>query len=202
MDEKQEKDALDKIEMTDDNNLAGEDTEIADLEDQSNNKIKQLRDKLKECESQKMEYLEDLQRARAEFLNGKRRLDEDRVRDKERAENKLVDKLLPMADSFHMAMHDKELWNSIDETWRKGVESIHNQLHNILDSYGVIEINPAGDEFNPHLHEAVTNVPVEKKEMDGKVISVIQNGFLRKTGDDEELLRPARVTIGEYTQKN
>ncbi len=202
MDEKQEKDALDKIEMTDDNNLAGEDTEIADLEDQSNNKIKQLRDKLKECESQKMEHLEDLQRARAEFLNGKRRLDEDRVRDKERAENKLVDKLLPMADSFHMAMHDKELWNSIDETWRKGVESIHNQLHNILDSYGVIEINPAGDEFNPHLHEAVTNVPVEKKEMDGKVISVIQNGFLRKTGDDEELLRPARVTIGEYTQKN
>lgn len=198
MEKNDENDFQEDIELTGEDNA--NDPEIEEIEELEDNKLKELRDKLKACEHDKMEHLENLQRAKAEFLNGKTRLEEEKVRDKERVENKLVANLLPMADSFHMAMHDTEAWDAIDETWRKGVESIHSQLHNILESYGVTEINPQDEEFNPHKHEAMTNVPVDDKKMHDKVISVIQNGFIRKIGDKEELLRPARVTIGEYIE--
>lgn len=199
MDENKENDFQEEIESTFEDNTI--DPEIEEIEENSTNKLKALRDKLKACETQKMQHLENLQRAKAEFLNGKKRLEEEKVRDKQRAENKQIEKLLPMADSFHMAMYDKEAWNAIDEQWRKGVESIHNQLHNILESYGVSEINPVGAEFDPNLHEAMVNVPTTDKKLNHKVIAVIQNGFIRKDGDYEELLRPARVTIGEYTEE-
>jgi len=199
MEKKDENVFQDDIELTDEDNTI--EPEIEDIEEHSNTKLKALRDKLKECEVQKMEHLEDLQRTKAEFLNGKKRLEEEKKRDKQRAENKQIEKLLPMADSFHMAMHDREAWNAIDEQWRKGVESIHNQLHNILESYGVSEINPEGAEFDPNLHEAMINIPTTDKKLNNKVVSVIQNGFIRKNGDQKELLRPARVTIGEYTEE-
>jgi len=198
MDENKENELQEDFELTGEDNT--NDPEIEEIEENSNNKLKTLQEKLKVCEQEKMEHLENLQRAKAEFLNGKRRLDEEKIRDKQRAENKQIEKLLPMADSFHMAMHDKEAWNAIDEQWRKGVESIHSQLHKILDSYGVSEVNPEGLEFDPNLHEAMVSIPVEDKKLDNTVISVIQNGFMRKIGDNEELLRPARVTIGEFTE--
>jgi len=199
MDKNDENEFQEDIELTGEDNA--NDPEIEEIEDNSNNKLKILRDKLKACEQEKMEHLENLHRAKAEFLNGKKRLEEEKKRDKQRAENTQIEKLLPMADSFHMAMHDKEAWNAIDEQWRKGVESIHNQLHKILESYGVTEVNPDGADFDPNLHEAMVNVPTSDKKLNNKVISVIQNGFMRKDGDNEELLRPARVTIGEYTEE-
>jgi molecular chaperone GrpE len=196
MDKNDKNEFQEDIEMTGEDNVT--DPEIEEVEDNSTNKLKTLADKLKVCEQEKMEHLENLQRAKAEFLNGKKRLEDEKLRDKQRAENKQIEKLLPMADSFHMAMHNKEAWESIDEQWRKGVESIHNQLHNILDSYGVSEFNPLGDEFDPNLHEAMTNIQVDDADQHDKIISVVQNGFKRKNGDTEELLRPARVTVGEH----
>lgn len=197
MDEKYEKDLQEDIEMTGEDNTI--EPEIEDVDTNSKIKIKTLQEKLKACEKEKMEHLENLQRAKADFLNGKKRLEEERARDKERAVNKQIEKLLPMADSFHMAMFDKEAWNAIDEQWRKGVESIHTQLHSILDSYGVSELNPQGEVFDPVMHEALTNVPVTDKSLHNTVISVIQNGFIRNVNGKEELLRPARVTVGEFT---
>ncbi len=191
-----------KNEFQEDIEMTGEDNaiepEIEEIEEIRGNKLQEVKAKLKACEQEKMEHLEELQRSKAEFLNGKKRLEEERLRDKIRAENKQIEKLLPMADSFHMAMHDKEAWDAIDAQWRKGVESIHNQLHSILESYGVSEINPADADFDPNIHEALTNVPVEDKQLHNKVISVIQNGFVRTIDGKEELLRPARVTVGEY----
>jgi molecular chaperone GrpE len=177
-----------------------DDAELEDVEENSNSKIKKLQEKLKESEKEKMEHLENLQRAKAEFLNGKRRLEEERLRDKERAVTNQIEKLLPLCDSFHMAMSDKKAWDAIDGTWRKGIENIYNQLQSLLASYGVMEVNPQGEEFDPQQHEALTNVPTDKKELHHKVITVIQNGFVRKIGDKTELIRPARVTVGEYTE--
>lgn len=173
--------------------------ELEDIEENSAIKIKKIQHKLKECEKEKMECMENLQRAKAEFLNGKRRLEEERTKDKERAIVIQIEKLLPMYDSFQMALGDKETWETIDETWRKGVESIYNQLQSILSSYNVSEVNPVGEEFNPNIHEAMTNVPVETKNMNNKVVSVIQYGFVRNNGDKEQLIRPARVTVGEFS---
>lgn len=177
-----------------------EDSELEDIEENSETKIKKLRKQLQDSEKEKLQHLEDLQRAKAEFLNAKRRLEEERTLDKERAVTKQIEKLLPMCDSFHMAMANKEAWDAIDETWRRGVESIYTQLQSILTSYGVEEVNPIGAVFNPQEHEAMTNVPVPLKEQNNTIISVIQNGFVRTLGGKSQLIRPARVIVGEYTE--
>lgn len=189
----------DDLEFTDENETIEE--ELEDIEENSAQKIKKLTQKLHQSEKEKMEHLEDLQRAKAEFLNGKRRLEEERLRDKERAVDALIEKLLPMCDSFHMAQSDAAAWEAIDPTWRKGVESIQNQLQSILASYGVSEIHPQGEEFDPNRHEAMVNVPVERKEDHHKVVQVIQNGFIRTVNGKESLIRPARVTVGEFIEK-
>ena len=203
MDEKKnENEIQEDIELsTDEISEPIEEAEIEETEENTNGKIKKLREKLKVCEQQKMEHLEELQRTKADYLNSKRRLEEERVRDKERAVNQQIEKLLPLCDSFHMAMHNKEAWDAIDPVWRKGVEGIHNQLQNILESYGVTQLTPEGEDFDPQKHEAMSNVPTETQDNHGKVMQVIQNGFVRTVNGTEELLRPARVTVGEYEEK-
>ena len=74
------------------------------------------------------------------------------------------------------------------------------KLQSIMTSYGVHEVSPIGEVFNPEVHDAMTNVTVTKNEDHHKIISVIQNGYVRTVGDKEELIRPARVTVGEYSE--
>ena len=195
---KDEKDEFDDIEPIADD--IHSDIELEEVEENSKGKIQRLQAKLKESEREKMEHLENLQRAKAEFLNAKKRIEDERLRDKERAISTQVEKLLPLCDSFHMAMSNTEAWQAIDETWRKGVESIHNQLRSILTSYGVSEIDPLGEEFDPTTQDAMANMPVDDKQMHHKVVSVIQKGYKRTSNGKEELIRPARVTIGEYSE--
>ncbi len=195
----------DDIQKTDDEferndeDQAMDEHELEDIEENSAQIIKKLKQQLKESEKEKMACLEDLQRAKADFLNGKRRIEEEKKRDKERITTTHVEKLIPLSDSFQMAKSNKEAWDSIDATWRKGIESIENQLSAILTSYGVSSIDPQGEMFDPNLHEAMTNVPVSKAEDHHKIMHVIQNGYIRKIGDKTELIRPARVTVGEYS---
>ncbi len=198
MKEKDTQNVQDDIELTgEDNPIEPELEEIEVAEDKKNKKI---REKLKKCEQEKKEHLENLQRMKAEYLNSKKALEENSKREKTRSENKFIQSLLPLADSFHMAMSDKKVWGAVDDNWRKGIESIHAQLHNILESYNVSELNPQEEYFNPELHEAIEIIKVEDPKLDHKVITVIQNGFIRKTDSGEELLRPARVTIGQYAE--
>ncbi len=194
----EKEEVFDDLETVEDETI--DDAELEDIEEHSAQNIKKIKAQLKSCEAEKMEHLENLQRAKAEFLNAKRRLDEERKSDKEKAVVNQIEKLLPLCDSFQMAMSNKEAWEAIDPTWRKGIDSIYNQLQSILASYGVHEVVPVGEVFNPNLHDAMTNVSVTDKEDNHKIISVIQNGFVRKVGDTEQLIRPARVTVGEYTE--
>jgi molecular chaperone GrpE len=173
--------------------------ELEDVEENEAQKIKKLKEQLRTSEKEKMEHLENLQRAKADFLNGKRRIEEEKIRDRERSVITHVEKLIPLCDSFHMAKSDTKAWDAIDPTWKRGIESIENQLQSILSSYGVVEFHPEiGSEFDPAHHEAMANIPVTEKNLHHTIMQVIQNGFLRKVGGSEELIRPARVTVGEY----
>lgn len=174
------------------------DEELGDVEAGIAQKMQSLRKKLKQCEQEKMEHLENLQRAKADFLNARKRLDEERVRDRQRASDEHIEKLLPLCDSFHMAMSNHDAWNAVDQTWRIGMESIYNQLLSVLASYGVSKLEAAGADFDPTLHEAMKNVPVDSPELHHKVIDVIQNGYTRGLNGTVTLIRPARVTVGEY----
>jgi molecular chaperone GrpE len=171
-----------------------EDIELEDGEEEARttDKLKALREKLRTCEEEKRGYHEELQRARADFLNGKRRLEEQLARDKERATDKILFDLLTLIDSFDTAMADKALWNSVDERWRGGVEAIHAKLLNTLKTHNVVPLDPTGQQFNPEEHEAVSNMTVTDDHDVDKILAVLQKGFKR----NDAVIRPARVVVG------
>ncbi|MEX0931017.1 MAG: nucleotide exchange factor GrpE [Candidatus Paceibacterota bacterium] len=175
-----------------------DDVEIEDIDNRTDEKIKLLQEKLKECEAEKSIRLEDLQRTKAEFLNSKKRLEDERLRDRERITISHIEKLLPLYDSFHMAMSNKEQWESVDSTWRKGILSIQNQLQAIFTSYNVSILDAEDVLFDPELHEAIDQESVDTEELHDKVVCVVQAGFKRSINGKDELIRPARVIIGKY----
>ena len=176
-----------------------EHTEDIDLETEgelAGDKIKKLREKLKTCEAEKMQALEDLQRAKAEFLNARKRLEEDRQADRLRSKIAHASDLLPLCDSFSMAMSNTEVWEKADEQWRKGVEGIYMQLQSLLREYDVSEIKAEGEAFDPHRFEAVDTVAVGDAKQVDVVQQVLQAGYEIKTGETAQVIRPARVVTG------
>lgn len=177
------------------------DSELIDGEATVQDKIKALREKVKASEQEKLKALEDLQRAKADFLNIRKRLEEQLERDKERQTNNFIESLTPLCDSFAMAMSNKDAWEAVDKNWRVGVESIYSQLQSLLREYKVDTINTTGVPFDPMYHEAVATTPVESEALHHTVVEVIQPGYERNSNGTKELIRPARVKVGEFTQQ-
>lgn len=176
-----------------------EEIELEDIEEKSSDKIKKLRNELQECEKEKLTHLENLQRAKADFLNARKRLEEERRTDKLRTSKSFVEELLPLCDSFHMAMGNTESWSAVEAVWRTGVESIFAQLTSVLEAHNVKVIQPVGEPFNPELHDAVSTVPVTDKAQNYVIVQVIQPGYTIEASGKTDVLRPARVTVGEFT---
>ena len=177
-----------------------EDLELSDEEATGAQKMKLLRQKLAKCDEEKRQILEAAAREKADFLNARRRLENERAQDKIRFTKKHVEALLPLSDSFEMARSNKEAWEKADEQWRKGIEGIHTQLQQLVVSYGVSEIAADGAEFDPHKHEAIGTTPVSDKKLDQKVIHVLQKGYEINVDGTMEVIRPARVTTGVYSE--
>ncbi len=182
------------IELTGEDNI--DEPLMEDIEATSQSKVKTLQAKLKACEAEKAKFQDDLQRAKADFLNARKRLDDEREREKDKLIIKHIEKLLPLYDSFAMAMSNEEVWNAVDGQWRKGVESIYTQLQRLLTSYGVTEVDPTGQEFDPMQHEAMVEHPVSDEKDNHMIMSVIQKGFVRTVDGKTELIRPAGVAVG------
>jgi molecular chaperone GrpE len=178
------------------------DTDLIDEEMQTTTKIRTLQEKLKIAEEKQRTHLEELQRAKADFLNAKRRLEEEKNREKHRSVEEVLLHILPLCDSFHMAMQNNDAWEKADTQWRKGVEGIYSQLKGILSRYGVIEINPIDATFNPTEHEALSIERVANKELHNHVRAVMQMGYKRNQDGNTTIIRPARVVVAEYDETN
>ncbi len=165
-------------------------------EESAQEAIKKLREKLKKAVAEKQEYLDGWQRAKADFINSKKRT-EEMLRDSITLANEgLIEELLPTLQAFEMAFANKEAWEKIDKNWRVGVEFIYNKLKDTLVGNGLKEINPLGKMFDAKEHEATKHEPVEKESENHKVIAVVEKGYMLGT----KLLRPAKVVVGEYTK--
>ncbi len=184
-------------EYNDDIEMTGEDSideiQTEEIEEKSAAKVSELKKKLKESEEARRALMEDLQRAKADFLNARKRLEEEKNTDRERARVKHIEELLPLVDSFEAALKD-EVLNGAAENLQKGIFGIYSQLQNLFRGYNVSEVEALGETFNPAFHEAVAEVPVGDKASDHKVIAVVQKGYRM----NDALIRPARVTVGIY----
>lgn len=159
-------------------------------------KERDLREKLKECQKEKQEYLEGWQRAKADLVNKGRAHEEDKAQIIKRASEAVVTDVVDVLDSFQMAFSNKDAWEKVDAQWRDGVEYIHNQLFRALQDHGLEEINPEGEEFNTNEHEAIEPVETDDENKDNTIASVARKGY-RLGG---KVIRPARVRVYEYTK--
>lgn len=190
MEEKFGKNREDDIELE---NEEIAEAELVDIEENSAAKLKELREKLRQADKDKMAALEDLQRAKADFLNARKRLDEERDNDRKRTQARFIEDLLPLCDSFEAALNDPAMQEA-PENLQKGLRGIHSQLTSILQNNNVTTIGVVGDTFDPALHEAIADVAVEEESGDHKVIAVVQKGYKM----NEMIVRPARVTVGVF----
>ena len=188
------------VETSEDDVRDGEVIEEFVPEDEDGNPailIKKLRDRIKKLEAEKQEYLTGWQRARADYSNYKKQVEEEKMKMISYANKNLVEEVLPVMESFDQAMGNKTAWEQVPANWRVGVEYIAQQLKTILESHGVTEINPVGQVFDLTRHEAVSHISIDKLEDNNKIVSVVKKGYLYK----DSVLVPARVNVGEYKTK-
>ena len=155
--------------------------------------IKKLREKLKNAELAKMEYLESMQRMKADYVNAKKRDDESKVEMIRYANVHFAEELLPTLDSFEQAMADKEKWESVSKEWRNGVEGIYQKVLGVFNKNNITGFGDIGETFDPNLHHSIQVVETEEKTQDGTIAQVLQKGY--KTG--EKIIRPAMVAVYE-----
>jgi len=132
------------------------------------------------------EYLDALQRLKAEFDNYRKRVARDQQELAARAHERLVRRLVPVLDDLERALEaaaDHE-----EAKLEEGVRLVHRELADALVSEGLAEI-PTEGKFDPHTQEALLAQPSDAEE--GTVVQVLQKGYT--LGD--RVLRPARVII-------
>ena len=161
---------------------SGEDSIVSEAE-----AVEEELDPLVLAERQRDDYLDQLRRLAAEFDNYKKRMAREHEELRERAAERLLRDLLPVFDDLGRALSAFETAET--EAIADGVALVHRALWTLLEREGVAELDPTGDMFDPHRHEALLSQPADAPE--GTVLEVIQKGFL--LGD--RVLRPARVVV-------
>lgn len=145
---------------------------------------------------QKIEQLtEDLKRAHADFVNYRRRNEEEKAQIMAIAKKDTVAQFLPVLDDLERALEHLPADTSKDQV-AQGFKLIAAQIKAILaNEFGVQEIQAEGEEFNPHLHEAVEFNPSTSSGQGDKeiVTEVLKKGY--QIG--ELVLRPAVVRVGK-----
>ncbi len=144
---------------------------------------------VEELTRQRDEYLDSLQRLKAEFDNFRKRTENERAAQAARASEALVKELLPVLDDLERALEAAEKHE--EAKLEEGVGLVHRALAGVLARTGLAEIETDGA-FDPHVHEALLAQPVEGAEP-GSVVQVLQKGY--RLGD--RVLRPARVVVSE-----
>jgi molecular chaperone GrpE len=96
--------------------------------------------------------------------------------------------LLPVRDALEAALSAE---NTTIEALRQGVELTLKQVTSAFDKFSVKEINPIGEKFDPHRHQAMTTV--ESDKVPNTVVHVLQKGYLL----NDRVLRPALVTVAK-----
>lgn len=167
--------------------------EVEVSEEFSKDTIKALKEKLKQAQKERQEYLDGWQRDKADFMNIRKRDEESRRDVVKFATESLISELVSVLDSFDMATGNKEVWEKIDKNWRLGVEHIQGQLKSILEANGLSEINPLGQTFDVNRDEAISYEPVDDASQDHKVIAVVQKGYSL----NGKPVRAPKVKVGE-----
>jgi len=127
----------------------------------------------------------------SEFDNFRKRNAKEKLELIKTASQNLIVDLLPILDDLERGI-DAFKEHNADPELIKGVELIYNKFYNILKQKGLKAMDSMGKEFDTDWHEAITNIPAPSEDLKGKVVDVIQKGYLL----NDKVIRYAKVIVG------
>nr|WP_186408856.1 nucleotide exchange factor GrpE [Candidatus Accumulibacter aalborgensis] len=152
------------------------------------NNAPSLEETLREAELKAAEFHDSWLRAKAETENVRRRAQEDIAKAAKFAIDRFARDLLAVKDSLEAALATDA--GTVD-SFRSGTELTLRQLAAAFDKAAVTEVNPCGDKFDPHRHQAIS--VVESEQEPNTVVTVLQKGYLLA----DRVLRPALVVVAK-----
>jgi molecular chaperone GrpE len=155
--------------------------EPGDLEEE----LAALAEELEATRRERDEYLDALQRLKAEFENSRKRQERERARILETASERLVVELLPVLDNLDRALE-------AEGDIREGVRATRDQLADVLGREGLLPVASDGQPFDPNVHEAVMGQPSEEHE-EGTILQTFERGYLL----NGKPIRPAKVVVAK-----
>ena len=180
--------ADDMVQETQENPIEHEAVLAEDLVDTLLSGDDATENQLSALEEENAHLKDQLLRTVAEMDNVRRRAAEDVTKAHKFSIEKFAENMVPVQDSLEKALQD----NSGDvQALREGVKLTFKQLTAALEKSGVVELNPKGEKFDPHFHQAISMVPSDLES--GLVVEVLQKGF--KIAD--RVLRPALVIVAQ-----
>ncbi len=145
--------------------------------------------KIEELENKIIESNEKYLRLLAEWENYRKRTIKEKSMSIEYGKELIISKILPILDDFQRAQKAGEKNQKGD-----GFLLIHQKLINVLQKEGLEKISVAnGEKFDVNKHEAISQIPIQKKELKGKIVEEIESGYLL----NEKIIRFTKVVIGK-----
>src|SRR5574343_455281 len=150
--------------------------------------IPSIEEQFKALELKAAEHYDAWLRAKAEGENIRRRAQEDISKAHKFAVEKFAGELLAVKDSLEAALSVQE---QTVESFKSGVELTLKQLDSAFEKNALVEVNPAGEKFDPHKHQAIGMVDSEQEA--NTVVTVLQKGYMIA----DRVLRPALVMVAK-----
>lgn len=170
------------------NKEARAETEVKSSDSEQRKSEKPDDKKYEQLLAQSQEYFEGWQRERADFQNYKKRIERDQISLKGFITAEIIKKYLVIIDDLELALKNRP--SSTDcQGWVDGIGLIYQKLISILEGEGV-ELIPVEGEFDPNIHEAISQIDHPEMES-GKIVEVMRQGYKIS----ERVIRPALVII-------
>lgn len=166
----------------------GQGEQVAGEEAKSQDTVPSLQELLRRAELAAQEHHDAWLRAKAEADNVRKRAQIDIANAHKYALEDFAAQLLPVKDGLEATLAAE---NASLEALKNGVELTLKQLAAVFERANLREINPAGEKFDPHRHQAISMLPSEKEP--NTVINVLQKGYLLH----DRVVRPALVTVAK-----
>lgn len=153
---------------------------------------KQLQDAENDCLNQLKDFQDRYVRLMAEFDNFRKRTLKERTELIKTAGEDILVNILPVVDDFERGLQVIDKSEDL-ESVKQGIHLIYNKFRDFLNQRGVKEIESVQQPFNVDVHEAITKIPAPTEDLKGKVVDVVQKGYIL----NEKVIRFAKVVVGE-----
>lgn len=141
------------------------------------------------------ELTNTLKRLQAEFENYKKRIDKEYVSNIKNANADLIIELLPVLDSFELALKNGNCENSETIKYQKGLELIYMQLYSTLEDQGLRIIDTKNQRFDPFKHEVL--MVKESNDQDDIILQEFQKGYIL----NDKIIRHSKVMIAKHVEE-